>query len=280
MRERIFVGLLLLSCWFTCPALAQGQSGHHWNPVDVTGSWYVDGMRPDQPPAFIGTSPNSRRGEGLFLTNEQGTTGAGRLDQGNRSLTATWNGRTVTARLNRDTLDWGESRWTRLRILGLYFDDESGATLEIVPDERGFLYLRPTDAGGPQRGRGGRGPRPAPIRLLAEDVFSFQGQKAMLVQERGRSGRLVWNDGRTWTGPIWLQGQWMFNGQYCEIRQEGRAVQFQNENGDVSEGLINGPNQVIANGWNLTGKLSPNRTHIRWRNPTNDVWERITLPGQ
>lgn len=279
MNRHITPTLLLLSCWAIVPAGVRAQPGHRWNPVDVTGSWYVAGMHPDQPPATISIPPDSRPGDPLTVTNEEETSGEGRIHPGNRSLTAVWNGRMVTARINRDVLDWGETQWKRVRILGLYFDEDTRTLYEVVTGERGFLSLRVVERGGGPRRENFIGNRPAPVRLLAEDVFEVLGQKAMLVQERGVRGRLVWNDGRTWTGPVWLQGQWLFNGQYCAIWQNGRVLQFQNENGDVANGTIEDPNTITAADWQLTGTLSPNRTHIRWRNATRDVWERVALPG-
>ena len=71
-----------------------------------------------------------------------------------------------------------------------------------------------------------------------------------------------------------LAGNWQYNGQACQIIQDGDALTFINERGDQSKGHFKSKTQVIATDWEngLVGTLANEGNRINWRNRT--VWIR------
>ena len=71
-----------------------------------------------------------------------------------------------------------------------------------------------------------------------------------------------------------LAGGWQYDGQACQIIQDGDALTFINERGDQSKGHFKSKTQVIATDWEngLVGILVNKGNRINWRN--NTVWTR------
>ena len=71
-----------------------------------------------------------------------------------------------------------------------------------------------------------------------------------------------------------LAGNWQYNGQACQIVQDGEALTFINERGDKSKGHFTSKTEVIATDWEngLVGTLADGDKRINWRN--NTVWIR------
>ncbi len=71
-----------------------------------------------------------------------------------------------------------------------------------------------------------------------------------------------------------LAGDWTYNGQACQIVQNGNNLTFINERGDKSNGYFKDDAHVVATDWEggLVGTLVNNRNRINWHNST--VWIR------
>ena len=71
-----------------------------------------------------------------------------------------------------------------------------------------------------------------------------------------------------------LAGDWTYNGQDCQIVQNGNNLTFINERGDKSNGYFKDDDHVVATDWEggLVGTLGNNGNRINWHNST--VWIR------
>ncbi|HEY3964028.1 MAG TPA: hypothetical protein VGM05_05680, partial [Planctomycetaceae bacterium] len=89
---------------------------------------------------------------------------------------------------------------------------------------------------------------------------------------------LTWSNGTVWTkgaAQVNIAGTWMIDGKQTSIQQTGTSLVFTNENGQTSQGMFIGSEEIEATDWgDLTGTLVNNNTQINWSNGT--TW---TLSG-
>jgi hypothetical protein len=73
-----------------------------------------------------------------------------------------------------------------------------------------------------------------------------------------------------------LAGNWTYNGQACQIIQDGNNLTFINERGDKSNGHFEDDTHVVATDWEggLVGTLKNNKTRIDWHNATAWIREK------
>ncbi len=217
---------------------------------DLTGYWQFGNRPVEVQPLIIQTNLN------LQITNELGEQATGRwIDE--RTIEARWLGGVMTARVDRDEIVWANRTvWRRLPLTGCWF--ENGRPVQAVFRNNCIAFI----------GLDGRVFRGAALEP------GLWGVPDLKLTGRWSDRGIAWSSGVNWTDPTWLAGIWDFNGLPCRIAQDGASLNFVNEKGETSRGLILDPRTVQATDWKgLAGTLDRDQLRIRWAN--GDVWARV-----